>query len=412
MRVLHILDHSLPLHSGYAFRTASILREQRALGWETYHLTTPRHGVAASATEAVDGLTFFRTPFSSGWRSRLPGVGPYLDEMNATATRLGDLVDELKPDLLHAHSPVLTALPALRIARRRGIPVVYELRALWEDGAVDHGTTQHRSLRYGATRALETFVLGRASHVTTICDGLRSEIALRGIDPKRITIIPNAVDTDAFAFDVAPDRDLQSRLGLDGAVVLGFIGSFYGYEGLELLIDAFAKLVQRRENLRLLFVGGGLREQALKARAVRYGLADRITFAGRIPHEEVRKYYSIIDLLIYPRLRVRVTELVTPLKPLEAMAQGRLLIASDVGGQRELIRDGQTGFLFPAGSVDGLVDKVESVLDSRDDWGRVRAQARQFVETERTWKLSASRYAAVYDAAVRSNAAALKSRRR
>ena len=181
MRVLHILDHSLPLHSGYSFRTAAILREQRALGWETDHLTTPRHGAARAPIETADGWAFFRTPLAGGWRSRLPAVGLYLDEMQATSARLGELVARLKPDILHAHSPVLTALPALKIARNARIPLVYEVRALWEDGAVDHGTTHARSLRYRMTRALETYVLERATRVTTICEGLKREIVQRGI---------------------------------------------------------------------------------------------------------------------------------------------------------------------------------------------------------------------------------------
>jgi PEP-CTERM/exosortase A-associated glycosyltransferase len=400
LRILHVLDHSIPLHSGYSFRTLAILREQRALGWDTYHLTTPRHGTAQSEVETEGGWAFFRTPLNRGWRSRLPGVGPYLDEINATTTRLEELVDRLKPDLLHAHSPVLTALPALKVARSRGLPLVYEVRALWEDGAVDHGTTQPGSMRYRMSRILETFVLKRASQVTTICGGLQQEIVGRGVLADRITVIPNAVDTEAFAFDLAPDRELRKRLGFDGKVVLGFIGSFYGYEGLELLIDAFARLVRRRDDVRLLFVGGGMREEAMKSLAAQHGLADRIGFVGRVPHDQVQKYYSVIDLLVYPRLPVRVTELVTPLKPLEAMAQGRLLVASDVGGQRELIRDGETGFLFPAGSIDGLVDKVESVLARQECWAQVRTQARHFVETQRTWKLSVARYGGVYDAAL------------
>ena len=425
MRILHVLDHSLPLHSGYAFRTAAILREQRVLGYETFHLTTPRHRAAATsawtprdataASETAEGLSFFRTAFTAGWRSRFPGVGPYLDEMHATTARLTELVDRVRPDVLHAHSPVLTAIPALRAGRRAGIPVVYEVRALWEDGAVDHGTTHPGSLRYAATRALETFVLKRASHVTTICQGLAREIASRGIARERITVIPNAVDTNAFPFDPVRDRELTKRLDLQGSVVLGFIGSFYGYEGLELLVEAFAKLCAQRSDVRLLFVGGGPREEAVRARAAELGISDRVRFAGRVNHDDVPRYYSIVDLLVYPRMPVRVTELVTPLKPLEAMAQGRLLVASDVGGQRELVRDGETGFLFRAGSVDALVDKLVRVLATRDDWVRIRAQARRFVETERTWKSSVARYRAVYDAAlgpgataVRQNAAAIR----
>ncbi|MGE5102482.1 MAG: TIGR04063 family PEP-CTERM/XrtA system glycosyltransferase [Deltaproteobacteria bacterium] len=405
MRVLHVLDHSLPLHSGYAFRTAAILREQRALGWETHHLTTPRHGSSSQPSETAGGLTFHRTPPPAGWRSRLPGAGRYLDEMHATEARLDELIDRIAPDVLHAHSPVLTALPALKIARKRHIPLVYEVRALWEDGAVDHGTTRAHSLRYRATRSLETYVLKRASQVTTICDGLGREIVSRGVRAERITVIPNAVDTSAFAFGVASDRELQARLGLQGSVVLGFIGSFYGYEGLDLLIDAFAELARARSDVRLVFVGGGPREEAMKVRAVQSGAADRIIFAGRVPHDDVQRYYSVIDLLVYPRLPVRVTELVTPLKPLEAMAQGRLLVASDVGGQRELVRDGETGFLFRAGSATALVERVNEVLASRDAWARIRAQARKYVETERTWRMSVARYGAVYDAALRNGSA-------
>jgi len=237
MRILHILDHSLPLHSGYAFRTAAILREQRALGWETLQLTTPRHGGGGGDTEDAGGWRFHRTPLRENAVSRLPGA-VYAQEMAATARRVAALAEAFRPDVLHAHSPVLNVLPALWVGRQRRIPVVYELRALWEDAAVDHGTTSERSIRYRASRALETFALRRADHVTTICEGLRTEIAGRGIAERKITVIPNAVDTSEFRLDGTPDVALRAKLGLDGCTVVGFAGSFYGYEGLDLLIEA------------------------------------------------------------------------------------------------------------------------------------------------------------------------------
>jgi hypothetical protein len=135
MRVLHILDHSLPLHSGYAFRTAAILREQRALGWTTLQLTTPRQGDVDAPLEQAGGIRFHRTTTRPNAASRMPGV-VYVQEMAATARRLAELIDSFRPDVLHAHSPVLNALPALWVGRRRRIPVVYEVRALWEDAAV------------------------------------------------------------------------------------------------------------------------------------------------------------------------------------------------------------------------------------------------------------------------------------
>lgn len=401
MRILHVLDHSAPLHSGYTFRTLAILREQRARGWETFQLTTPRHGATLVEKEVVDGWDFFRTTLAAGsMLSKLPGFGTYVAEMLATARRLDELVRDIQPDILHAHSPVLNALPALWVGRRRSVPVVYEIRALWEDGAVDHGTTGRNSPRYRVSRALETFAIRCSDQVTTICDGLRDEIARRGIDARKLTVIPNAVDTRSFSVIDAPDSALKARLGLRDATVLGFIGSFYGYEGLDLLIDGFARLAHRTPHLRLLLVGGGPAEPALRAAVERHGLSERVIFAGRVPHGDVQRYYSVIDLLVYPRHRVRVTELVTPLKPLEAMAQGRVLLASDVGGHRELIRDGETGFFFPAGSVGGLVDRVEEILGSSDQCCSVRRRARAFVEKERTWAASVARYATVYDAAL------------
>lgn len=388
LRILHVLDHSLPLHSGYAFRTAAILREQRALGWQTLHLTTPKQGVGNAEVDEADGWTFHRTPSAAG-----TGL---IAQMRATAKRLDTLVRGAQPDLIHAHSPVLTALPALWVARRYRLPLVYEMRASWEDAAVDHGSTTEGSLRYRASRALESFALKRADAITTICEGLRGDIASRGIARERITVIPNAVDVAAFKFGAEPDAHLRSALGLDGATVVGFAGSFYGYEGIDLLIDALHRLLPTQPQLKLLLVGGGPRETALKAQAARAGLADQVVFTGRVPHDQVQRYYDLIDVLAYPRRSMRLTELVTPLKPLEAMAQGRMLVASDVGGHRELVRHGETGFLFPAGDAGALAQAIDTLLQRRADWPQVRARARRYVETERHWAASVARYREVY----------------
>jgi PEP-CTERM/exosortase A-associated glycosyltransferase len=392
MKILHILDHSLPLHSGYTFRTAALLREQRRLGWETYHLTSPKQGKVAGSVEEVDGLSFFRTQECEG------GV-PIVRElrlMGALRRRIAGLVTELRPDILHAHSPVLNALPALHVGRRMGIPVVYEVRAFWEDAAVDHGTTREASLRYRLTRATETFAFRGVDHVFTICDGLRGDIVARGIAANKVTVIANAVDVGNFQLSGAPDAGLKASLGLQGHTVLGFVGSYYAYEGLDLLLDAFPAMHARNPDLRIVLVGGGPQEANLKAQAMRLGVADKVVFVGRVPHADVARYYDLIDLLVYPRHSMRLTELVTPLKPLEAMAQGRIFVASDVGGHRELVRDGETGFLFPADDTDALARTIESVLARRAEWPAVRAAGRRFVESERTWQRSAQNYVDVY----------------
>jgi PEP-CTERM/exosortase A-associated glycosyltransferase len=402
MRILHILDHSIPLHSGYTFRTRAILEQQRARGWETFHLTSPKHAQAAGTDvleEHVDGFDFHRTSIPAGWTARLPGLSQW-GLIAALERRLEQVVKETRPDILHAHSPALNGEAAVRVGRRYGIPVVYEVRAFWEDAAVDHGTSREGGLRYRLTRALETRVFRRADAVTTICEGLRRDIVDRGIAAGKVTVIPNAVDIERFRFGASRDLELARTLGLEDALVLGFIGSFYAYEGLPLLLEALPGIVRRVPDTRLLLVGGGPQEAELKRLAGELGLQDKVIFTGRVPHDQVQSYYDLVDVFAYPRLPMRLTDLVTPLKPLEAMAQGRLVVASDVGGHRELIRPGETGELFEAGNAEALASTVVDLLGRRDSWPERHAAGRRFVENERNWPGSVGRYQSVYEALV------------
>lgn len=395
LRILHVLDHSIPLHSGYTFRSRSILLGQRARGWDTYHVTGAKQGASTHDYELVEGLGFHRTAPARGWLARLP-VLRQLAVITGLYGSLLRVAREVKPDILHAHSPALNAVAALLVGRRLGIPVVYEVRGFWEDAAVDHGTSSEWGVRYRLTRAMETWALKRAQAATTICEGLRAEIVSRGIASAKVSVIPNAVDLGDFAVAGTADQALAASLGLDGKTVLGFIGSFYSYEGLALLLQALPVLLRARPEIRVLLVGGGPQEQALKAQAQALDLAGQVVFTGRVPHEQVKRYYDLIDVLIYPRLKMRLTDLVTPLKPLEAMAQGRLLVASDVGGHRELIEHGRTGLLFSAGDPAALAQQVLELLDNPAQWPELRRRGRGFVEAERNWDASVARYQAVY----------------
>ena len=396
MRILHILDHSIPLHSGYTFRTRNILREQRDLGWHTAHVTGLKQGESPADEESVDGLHFYRTTIPARGPTRLPVLNQW-QVISTLSRRIEEVAGIEKPDLLHAHSPALNGMAALRAAKRLNLPVVYECRAFWEDAAVDHGTSREWGLRYRLGRALETHVFRTADAVTTICEGLRAEITGRGIPAEKITVIPNAVDTGSFSAGGSPRADLQEQLGLNGKTVLGFIGSFYAYEGIPLLVKALRDLLSSHPDLRLLLVGGGPQEEHIRQLVKDLSLEDKVIMPGRVDHHLVQDYYNLVDILVYPRLSMRLTDLVTPLKPLEAMAQGRLVIASDVGGHKELIRDGETGILFNAGQPTALVRAVNDLLERREEWQRMRANGRKFVELERTWQSSVARYQAVYE---------------
>jgi PEP-CTERM/exosortase A-associated glycosyltransferase len=401
-RILHVLDHSLPAHSGYTFRTRALMKAQAAKGWEVAGVTGVRHPEPGQAKgdggETVDGLTFYRTPPIAS----LPPPIREWREIGALAKRVEALASEWKPDVLHAHSPVLDGLAALRVGKKLGIPVIYEIRAFWEDASVGNGTGREGSLRYWLTKKLETHAVKSADAVAVICEGLRGDLIARGIDADKITVSPNGVDLELFGDPPPRDDALADTLGLaaDDAVI-GYIGSFYDYEGIDDLIAAMPALVAAQPNARLLLVGGGPREAALKAQAAASPAATHIHFVGRVPHQEVERYYSLIDILAYPRKKMRLTDLVTPLKPLEAMAQGKLVAASDVGGHRELIEDGATGTLFAPDDPAAIAAALAKLLENRGMWPERRRTARILVESHRNWSSNILRYEPVYQRLLR-----------
>jgi PEP-CTERM/exosortase A-associated glycosyltransferase len=390
-RILHVLDHSLPIHSGYTFRTRAILKAQQALGLEVRAVTGPRYNEGDGVVEEHEGLLFHR---AGGSASGPPGLREWR-EIAVFADGIDKVVQQWRPDIIHAHSPVLCGQAALRVARRHGIPLVYEIRAFWEDAAVGNGTGTQGSPKYRLTRMLETHVVRAADAVVTICEGLRADLAARGIPASKITVMPNGVDLALFGTPLQRDAALAAELGFDGPVI-GFIGSFYDYEGLDVLIDAMPALIARQPKAKLLLVGGGPRAEALRAQAAASPVADAIRFIGRVPHHEVDRYYALCDVMAYPRKKSRLTDLVTPLKPLEAMAQGKLVAASDVGGHRELVTDGETGVLFAPDDPAACADSLARLLDARETWQTYRLQGRKHVENRHDWAHNAARYPVVY----------------
>lgn len=400
LKILHVLDHSLPLHSGYTFRSQNILEEQRRREWAPLALTSPKHEASwkgkSEPCEEIGGIRFYRTgPLRGGG---LPIAGE-LQLMRVLARRIEEVAHIEKPALLHAHSPVLNVIPALRVGRRLGIPVVYEIRAFWEDAAVDHGTYSENSWKYKIVRSMETWACRRARQVAVLCGGIKKDLLQRGIPEEKVTAVFNGINPEDFR---ALDRDeqLAATLGTTGKKVLGFVGSFYRYEGLDLLVKAFAKLCEKRNDVVLLLVGGGETEKELREQVERANLRGKVVIPGRFPHEKVPAIYSLIDILVYPRYSMRLTELVTPLKPLEAMAMAKPLVASDIGGHRELIRNEFTGLLFEPGNVASLVATLQRLLDDDGIRGRLAVQENEWVRQNHTWSKTTAVYSAIYSRAL------------
>jgi glycogen(starch) synthase len=406
VRILHLLDHSLPRHSAYARRTMAILRQQRAIGWHTTQLTGPRQGLSEPDRNR-DGWHFFRTAPAPGAMARLPLLGA----AGVIARRLRKVAELTRPDLLHAHSPPENALAALRVGRRLGLPVVFEVHAAF--GHSDHGSTNSLArslgptLRHALARSAERWCAGRADAVTTSSEGLRAQLEAGGLRRARVTVVPNAVDLrDYPPCPPAARRDsrLARQLGLRDGPVLGFIGAFHRYEGVDLLIDALPALLRRHPQLQLLLAGRGAQQDWLRARVLRQGLAASVVFhdttpaerAGHDAHDAHAALHALADVLVFPRLPQRASELVPAQRLLEAMARGCLVAASNVGGHRELVDHGRTGMLFEAGKADALADAVNVLLESPARWPAMRFDARWFVEFQRSWEVSVGRYGPLY----------------
>lgn len=398
MRILHVLDRSVPNISGYASRSQYIMEFQRLMSLEPLAVTSPRQPSAVIDVEKVHGLDYYRSQLPGGPIGQAVDRVPFFRErrvMRCLERRIEQVSRVRGVDIIHAHSPILCGIPASRVAQRLGIPFVYEVRALWEDAAVDQGKMREGSLRYRTIRHIETRLLSRCDAVITICEGLKDEIVSRGISRDRIRVVPNGVDTDTFV-PVERDNALAGKFGIHGSTVVGFIGQCFTFEGLDVLLRAMPLLVRQRPTCKLVIVGGGQDEERLRALGRELSLDRHLIFTGRVPHSEVAKYYSIMDVLVYPRLRRRITEMVTPIKPLEAMSMEKTVVASDVGGLKELVADGATGLLFRADDPADLARVLGACVDDPALRARLGTEARASVVQSRNWKTIMSPYNVLY----------------
>jgi PEP-CTERM/exosortase A-associated glycosyltransferase len=406
LRVLHVLDHSWPVHTGYSIRSLHLIAAQLRLGLRPRALTGPLQIVddPEPVETLVENITYSRTPYSgkfSDWA--ISQRKPVLREaaiVRLIRNRIIELTKNETFDLIHAHSPALCGLGALQAARSKGIPFVYELRAFWEDAAVDQNKTNNRSLRYRLSQKLEDYVVHRADAVVGISQSILDELKKRKTEPEKLFHVPNGVDVDKFS-PVARDEALAAKLGLGGEPVLGFIGSLYRWEGVAWLVNAVAELRRRGTACKLLIIGEGEELPAVREAVSELHAEDFVQILGRVPHDDIQRYYSVIDVLVYPRHSIRLTELVTPLKPLEAMALGKAILGSDVGGIRELVQPDKTGVLYRADNVEDFCAQAKRLLSQTSLQRKLGEGAREFILHEKDWKVLTQRYIDVYNFAMR-----------
>lgn len=400
-RVLNILAFSLPYASvGYATRSHGLALGIRQAGWDVRPCTRPGFpfdarpelkGQPLPETDGIDGIVYRRL-FESERKGR--SEVEYLHEAIALYEAL---IREEQPELVHAASNYVTALPALIAARRLGVPFVYEVRGFWEvtrssrDGRFEH------TPKYRIMRLFERLVATHADRVITITQAMRETLAADGVLPERIAVAYNGADPQRFV-PSPRDEALADRLGLPAGVpVIGYAGSFVDYEGLDDLIAACGLLAERGIDFRLLLVGDGAVSEALKAQVAATPWAGRCIFTGRVPHDEVDAYYSLVDIAPFPRKPWEVCELVSPLKPFEAMAAEKAVIVSGTRALREVVNHENNGLVFDKGNVQALADGLERLVADADLRAELGRAARAWVQAHRSWNEAGRACAAAYE---------------
>ncbi|MFF8726488.1 glycosyltransferase family 4 protein [Streptomyces sp. NPDC015171] len=385
-RVLHLVTNSLPFaHAGYTVRTQKLAEAQLAAGLDPHVVTRIGFPVARGVLDAGARQTVGGVPQHRLLPVWLPyGQGPLL---NRNAELAGRLVERLRPAVLHAATDHGNGRVALALREAYGLPVVYEVRGFLEETWLTQDRTRsRRDPVYRMRRELETHCMREADLVLTLGAAMKAEIVARGVPGERVLIVPNAVD-EAFLAPPPDGAPLRARLGIaPDEYVVGTVGSLTPHEGIGTLLHAGVELRRRGVPLRLLIVGDGPERPALQLLAARLGLDDGAAlFTGRVPHAQVRDFYAVLDVFAVPRTDERVCRLVTPLKPVEAMASGVPVTASDLGAMRELVEPEVNGRLIQPDSPLAWADELEMVLYShkrRLEWG---AAARATVARERTW---------------------------
>ena len=304
--------------------------------------------------------------------------------------------------LIHAHTPYRVGLPALRAARKLGLPFVYEMRGMWEETAVANGRWLRNGPAYRRFQAYETKVLRKADAVVCISETLKQEAIGRGVEPTKISVVTNAVDKtigDNTTESSLYQQSIDSLNRASTTTVIGYIGSLREMEGVDQTAEAVANLNNNGHDVRLFVLTGQSGQQELRNYCAKLGLSDNAVICGPVPHEEVAAFYDLIDIFVVSRPDSRVTRLVTPLKPFEAMAMGRAVIASRLPALQEIITERETGLLYDADDVNSLTEKITELIDDNELLQRLGDNAREWVMSNRTWEVVVQNYQSAYDKA-------------
>ena len=447
MVILHVLANGPPDVNGYAIRTQMILKHQKS-SMNVIGLTSPWYPQRESMIDEyqLDGIHYHRTihplhrkekmPIShkiirSQTKKELNNASQSVNEKKKPASnilvkgirapgyfakigwkvieekilikyftrRIIEVAKQNKAKIIHAHTPYRVGLPALKAARKLGIPFVYEMRGMWEETAVANGRWMRNGPAYRRFQRYETKVLRQADQVICISETLKKEAISRGVNPEKITVVTNAVEKKMNEKKSKSSRLKSAKDSLDlstSTVVVGYIGSLREMEGVDLTAKAVAKLADKGHDVRFFVLTGKNGQEELKALCKKLGMSDKSTIMGPVPHEEVPVFYDLIDIFIVSRPETRVTKLVTPLKPFEAMVMGKAVIASKLPALEEIIQHENTGLLYQPNDLEDLARSIEKCIEDPNLREQLGKDAHDWVIENRTWDIVVKNTLEVY----------------
>jgi len=397
-RVLHLVTDALPTTSaGYTIRTHEIALAQREAGLDPHVVTRTGYPVTQGRIDGRRLVVLDGVPYHRLLPWRMPDRA---DTVAARGLELASgLTRQLRPAVLHAASNYANARLALALRERYGLPVVYEVRGFWEDTWLSRypdAAERTASELYQRNRDLETRCMQAADLVVTLGEAMREEIMARGVPEDKILIVPNAVSAE-FLRPLPDATTLREELGIKpDEYVAGVVSSLVPHEGIGTLLEATAILRARGVPARALIVGDGPERAALQRHAAQAGLAEAAIFTGRVPASKVRQFHALLDIFVVPRTPDRVCQLVTPLKPVEAMASGLCVVTSEVKALTEIVKHEMTGMQTVPQDPVSLADCLEHLKYSPDIRRKLGDNAREWVARDRTWAIHAARYRDAY----------------
>lgn len=398
-RILYVIHNSLPYKSvGYATRSHAIAQSLIKQGVQISAITRlgfPKDEMDLDQIpiyDEIDQVTYHRLPTSTFFYNKIP-LPEYLSKYTEALFNYS-LND--RPNIIHSASNFINGIAANHTAKLLGIPSIYEIRGLWEITRSSKEPDFDNSDSFNMMKRMEVEAAMTATVVITLTEALKTEMVGRGIPRDKITVISNGADPQRFK-PLERDRDLEAFLEYQNKVVIGYIGSVLQYEGIEYILQASALLKAKGlNNFAVLIVGDGDYLETVQFLCNQLNLQDIVNFTGRVSHQEVERYYSLVDITAYPRKGQLVCEMVSPLKPFEAMSMEKCVVSSDVAALKEIVNDGVTGLLHKKDDVEDLARIFEILIENDSLRLQLGKAARNWIKYEKDWQILGKKFIEIY----------------